>query len=59
VLATIGVSTLSSLVYGIAPRDLPSFALSTLVLFVVSMAACYVPARRAARVEPTIALRSE
>jgi putative ABC transport system permease protein len=59
VLATIGVSALSSLVYGIAPRDLPSFALSTLVLFVVSMAACYVPARRAARVEPTIALRSE
>jgi putative ABC transport system permease protein len=59
VLATIGVSALSSLVYGIAPRDVPSFIVSTVVLFVVSMAACYVPARRAARVEPTVALRSE
>ena len=58
-LATFGVDVLSSLVYGIAPRDTASFALATLVLFVVSIAACYIPARRAARVEPTIALRSE
>lgn len=58
-LASFGVDVLSSLVYGIAPRDMASFALATLVLFVVSITACYVPARRAARVEPTIALRSE
>ena len=58
-LASLGVGVLSSLVYGIAPRDMASFGLATLVLFVVSIAACYLPARRAARVEPTIALRSE
>jgi ABC-type antimicrobial peptide transport system permease subunit len=58
-LATLGVDVLSSLVYGIAPRDVASFVLATLLLFVVSIAACYIPARRAARVEPTIALRSE
>lgn len=58
-LATLGVDVLSSLVFGIAPRDMASFVLATLVLFLVSMAACYVPARRAARVDPSIALRSE
>lgn len=58
-LATMSVDVLSTLVYGVAPRDMASFLLATLVLFVVSMVACYVPARRAARVEPSIALRSE
>ncbi len=58
-LATVAVRLLSTLVYSVAPRDLVSFALSTAVLFVVSMAACYIPARRAARVDPSIALRSE
>jgi ABC-type lipoprotein release transport system permease subunit len=53
------VDVLSSLVYGVAPRDMASFVVATLVLFVVSMGACYVPARRAAHVEPTVALRSE
>jgi len=41
----------STLVYGVAPRDAVSFAAATL--------ACYVPARRAARVEPTVALRGD
>ena len=59
VLAGATVHVLSSLVYGVAPRDVFSFVAATLVLFVVSMLACYVPARRAARVEPSIALRSE
>ena len=58
-LATLGVDLLSSLVYGVAPRDVPSFLVATLVLFVVSMAACFVPARRAAGVDPSIALRGE
>jgi ABC-type antimicrobial peptide transport system permease subunit len=46
-------------VYAVAPHDLTSFVLSTAVLFVVSMVACYVPALRASRVDPSVALRSE
>jgi len=58
-LAAATVRVLSTLVYAVAPNDTLSFVLATVVLFVVSMAACYVPARRASRVEPSIALRSE
>jgi len=53
------VRVLSSLVYAVAPNDTLSFVLATVVLFVVSVAACCVPALRASRVEPSIALRSE
>jgi len=53
------VRVLSSFVYGVGPRDVPSFVVATLALFVVSMVACYVPARRAARVDPSVALRSD
>ena len=58
-LAGLSVRVLSTLVYGVGPRDALSFVLATVVLFVMSMVACYVPARRAARVEPSVALRSE
>jgi ABC-type antimicrobial peptide transport system permease subunit len=58
-LAGATVRVLSSLVYAVAPNDMLSFVLATVVLFVVSMAACYVPARRASRVDPSIALRTE
>ena len=59
VLAAATVRVLSTLVYAVAPHDLTSFVLSTAVLFVVSMVACYVPALRASRVDPSVALRSE
>jgi predicted permease len=58
-LAAVGVRLLSTLVYAVAPLDPLSFIAATLVLSVVSMAACYVPARRAGWVEPSIALRSD
>jgi putative ABC transport system permease protein len=58
-LAGATVRVLSSLVYAVAPNDMLSFAFATVVLFVVSMGACYVPARRASRVDPSIALRAE
>ena len=58
-LAAATVQVLASLVYGVVPRDPWNFIASTMVLLAASMAACYVPARRAARVEPSIALRSE
>jgi putative ABC transport system permease protein len=57
--ATVGARVLSTLVYDVAPRDPVSFVGATLVLLVVSGVACYVPARRAARVEPSIALRDD
>jgi len=59
VLAWATVRVLSTLVYAVAPHDVISFVLATLVLFIVSMVACYVPALRASRVEPSVALRSE
>jgi putative ABC transport system permease protein len=59
VLAAATVRVLSTLVYAVGPHDLTSFVLSTAVLFVVSMVACYVPALRASRVDPSVALRSE
>ncbi|HUQ81073.1 MAG TPA: ABC transporter permease [Gemmatimonadaceae bacterium] len=59
VLSTAAVRLLSTLVYGVSPRDTVSFVAATAVLFAVSMIACYVPARRAARVDPSVALRSE
>ncbi len=45
--------------YGVAPEDPVSFGLVAAMLMVVAAAASYLPARRAARVDPAIALRAE
>ncbi len=49
----------SSLLYGIRPSDPLAFVLAVGVLLVVGMAAAFVPARRAASIEPVEALRHE
>jgi len=50
---------LQSLLFGVRPIDPVTLAAVTAVLFVVGIAACFLPARRAMRVDPMVALRHE
>jgi predicted permease len=50
---------ISSLLFGVAPRDPLSFILAVCGMLAVALAAAAIPARRASRVEPAIALRYE
>jgi putative ABC transport system permease protein len=52
-------SMLASLLFQVSPTDPPTFAAGTLVLSAVAVLAAAVPARRAARTDPMVALRNE
>jgi putative ABC transport system permease protein len=58
-MALAGSRLIASLLYGITPRDPSVFIGTTLVLLIVSALACWIPARRAARLSPLDALRAD
>ena len=50
---------MATLLFAVEPRDVPTFAVAAVVLVGVGALACYVPACRATRVRPIVALRHD
>ena len=50
---------LEGLLFGLTPLDASTFAAASLMFLAIALVASYVPARRATRVDPVVALRSE
>ena len=50
---------MSSLLFGVTERDPLTFSVVAALLITVALIACFIPARRATRVDPLIALRCE
>ncbi len=59
VIALGGARMMKSLLYGVSTSDPITFTCVALLLFGIAFLACWIPARRASRVEPMIALRAE
>jgi ABC-type lipoprotein release transport system permease subunit len=58
-IAIAGARLLRALLFGITPADWPTFVGVSLLLIAVALATSYAPARRAMRVDPMTALRTE
>jgi putative ABC transport system permease protein len=50
---------MASLVFGVSPRDLATFSIVPWFVLLLVLVGCYIPARRAAKVNPMVALRYE
>jgi ABC-type antimicrobial peptide transport system permease subunit len=59
VATTLSTRLLASFLFGVKPIDLATYISVTILLFLVALVACYLPARRAMLVEPVQALRTE
>jgi ABC-type antimicrobial peptide transport system permease subunit len=60
VIGALGATRLaSSMLYGVAPRDPPTFVGVVALLALIALGAAWLPARRATRVDPMIALRAD
>ncbi len=59
VLAAIATRSMTALLYGFRPDYVPTVAGVSLILLTVATLACFIPARRASRVDPVVALRNE
>ncbi|MBI2686772.1 MAG: FtsX-like permease family protein [Acidobacteria bacterium] len=59
VLSAIAARLMTTLLYGFQPGYIPAVALVSLILLAVAALACFVPARRASRIDPLVALQHE
>jgi ABC-type antimicrobial peptide transport system permease subunit len=50
---------IKSILFGIEPLDMRTFATAVLLLFGLTLIASWIPARRATRIDPTVALRHD
>jgi putative ABC transport system permease protein len=57
--AAAAARTLARLLYGVSPSDPRTFALVAAAAAATALVACYLPARRAARIDPLVLLRAE
>ncbi|HYN25247.1 MAG TPA: FtsX-like permease family protein, partial [Pyrinomonadaceae bacterium] len=50
---------MKTVLFGVTPTDAATFTVVSLALIAVALFACYIPARRATKVDPLVALRYE